>query len=91
MKTVHAKLQVPQVAGKLLRRPRLLQLLGRRVRETDIALLQAPAGSGKTVLAADWVATALAPGRHGWLNLDKLDNDPQRFLHYLNLALGGGG
>ncbi|HEV3289212.1 MAG TPA: tetratricopeptide repeat protein, partial [Streptosporangiaceae bacterium] len=51
-----------------------------------MVLVCAPAGSGKTVLLADWA-------RHGgrpvaWLSLDVGDNDPARFWRLVVAALG---
>src|SRR6266536_842330 len=51
-----------------------------------LVLVCAPAGSGKTVLLADWA-------RHGgrpvaWLSLDVGDNDPARFWRHVVAALG---
>ena len=48
-------------------------------------LVCAPAGYGKTVLLADWVAARPAAG--GWLSLDAGDNDPARFWRHCVAAL----
>jgi LuxR family maltose regulon positive regulatory protein len=65
---------VPQ----LVRRSRLLDQLdqGEQVR---LALVVGPAGAGKTMLLADWVAAH--PERpSAWLNCDAADADPARFV-----------
>ncbi len=100
---IATKYQVPPaVARSLVERPRLLQKLdgafdlGRR-----LILVCAPAGYGKTTLAAEWagrlaqqgraVASGSGPGqtvtRIAWLTCDQEDDDLARFLAYLVAAL----
>lgn len=80
------KLTIPPAAGERAPRPRLLEKLDhRRQPGTRLALLCAPAGYGKTTLAADWARTR--PGGVAWLSLDPADNDPNQFLAYLVAAL----
>jgi LuxR family transcriptional regulator, maltose regulon positive regulatory protein len=65
-----------------------------------LTLIAAPAGFGKTTLAADFVASVLdtPTGRRSeisnvasaWLSLDEADNEPARFLRYLIAALQSG-
>ena len=51
-----------------------------------LVLVCAPAGSGKTVLLADW---ARRGGRlAAWLSLDAADNDPARFWRQAVAAVG---
>ncbi len=50
-----------------------------------LALITAPAGFGKTTLAASYAETCGMPA--AWLSLDKDDNQPSRFLSYLAAAL----
>jgi len=68
-------------------RPRLSD----KVENSDsfrLALISAPAGSGKTTMLSEWylalqerqVATA-------WLSLDAYDNEPRRFLVHLVSAI----
>jgi LuxR family maltose regulon positive regulatory protein len=47
----------------------------------------APAGYGKTVLAASWIRAGRAPGPVAWLNLRREDNHPAVFWPYLIEAL----
>jgi len=51
-----------------------------------LTLISAPAGYGKTTLAAQWAA------QHGqsvaWLSVDPSDSDPERFIRYLASAIG---
>lgn len=50
-----------------------------------IALISAPAGFGKTVCVAEWVTGLDLP--IGWLTLDSVDNDPERFFTYFIAVL----
>src|SRR4051812_44281708 len=56
-----AKVVPPTTSAALVERPRLLQLLTAAAAE-PLTLVCAPAGSGKTVLAARWAAGAAPPG-----------------------------
>ncbi len=76
------KLHVPGTRPDLVPRPRLAGPLdeGR-----GLVLVCAPAGYGKTVLLADWVASGRGPV--AWLSLDAGDNDPARFWRHAVAAL----
>jgi LuxR family transcriptional regulator, maltose regulon positive regulatory protein len=53
-----------------------------------LILVSAPAGFGKTTLLLQWLELAQGEGRKAaWLTLDSGDNDPVRFLTYLEGAL----
>ena len=56
-----------------------------------LSLISAPAGYGKSILAASWMLNLgrsdSPPARVSWLSLDKDDNDPPRFLSYLIAAV----
>jgi LuxR family maltose regulon positive regulatory protein len=73
---VGTKLSLPRARAEIVERPRLLGTLD-RLADTELTLLSAPAGSGKTVLVGSWcrsrpdLATA-------WITLDPGDNDPAR-------------
>ncbi|HSB69018.1 MAG TPA: LuxR C-terminal-related transcriptional regulator [Candidatus Methylomirabilis sp.] len=86
------KLHRPAVDTTWVPRPRLLARLDEGLR-TRVALLAAPAGFGKTTLAAQWLDRC--PRRAAWLALDERDGDPERFLRYvlasLRTAVPGGG
>ena len=73
---VSTKLVPPAPRPGLIARPGLLSLL-RAGLEAKLCLLDAPAGSGKTTLVAQWCATAGA-GRVAWVSLDEGDDDPIR-------------
>ncbi len=49
-------------------------------------LISAPAGFGKTTLAAEWLQARELPA--AWLSLDEDDNDLARFWSYVSEALG---
>ena len=51
-----------------------------------LALVSAPAGTGKTTLLAEWVQRDLG-GRAAWLSIDRRDNDPVRFWMYVLAAI----
>src|SRR5580658_4342990 len=78
------KLHVPRRRPGFVPRPRLAGRLEEGLAR-GLVLVCAPAGSGKTVLLADWA-------RHGgrpvaWLSLDVGDNDPARFWRHVVAAL----
>ena len=52
-----------------------------------LMLIAAPAGSGKTTLVAEWLATRHLPA--AWVSLDGGDNDPVRFWRYVITACQG--
>ncbi len=78
------KLYTPRVRPELVARPRLVEPLAASLQRT-LTLISAPAGFGKTTLAADWLGHAPCPVT--WLALDEMDNDPARFFAYLVAAL----
>ena len=65
-------MRAPVPPDHYLRRTRLLELVDELTR-LPVTLVVAPAGSGKTSLLADWVATT--PGRTAWLSLEESDRD----------------
>jgi LuxR family transcriptional regulator, maltose regulon positive regulatory protein len=78
---------MPARPGGLVARPRLLAILselpGKRV-----GVIKAPAGLGKTSLAAAW-AEQLEQNGHSvaWLTIDSDDDEATRFLFYVSQAL----
>jgi LuxR family maltose regulon positive regulatory protein len=71
-----SKFRIPNDPRHFVPRPRLLALLD-DLAEYPVTAIVAPAGAGKTALAADWL-------RHGqrpcaWLALDEADRDPPQF------------
>ena len=65
-------------------RPRLARQLEEGLTR-GLVLVCAPAGSGKTVLLADWVQRGGRPV--AWLSLDDGDNDPARFWRHIVAAI----
>ncbi len=52
-----------------------------------LTLVYGPAGSGKTMLVAQWGASVREERRVAWLSLEADDNDPARFWMYVIEAL----
>ena len=78
------KLLIPRTRPNLVARPRLREILAASERHA-VTLVSAPAGFGKTTLLAEWLEAGAAGGRSvAWLSLDETDNDPARFLAYLD-------
>lgn len=68
---------VPHTPRHLVSRPRLDALLDELL-EYPLTAVTAPAGSGKTVLVADWVRRSPLP--RAWVTLEQSDRDPAQ-LH----------
>jgi LuxR family maltose regulon positive regulatory protein len=79
------------VPGQLPNRPivrtRLLDRLTRSVQDKPLTLLSAPAGFGKTVCIASWVAAESVPWPVVWLNVDEACDQPNVFWPCLVEAL----
>lgn len=73
----------PPSAEALLRRERQFAALD-RAHAGQVAWVSAPAGAGKTCLAASWVDARETPCL--WLTLDRADADPASLFHYLTAA-----
>jgi LuxR family transcriptional regulator, maltose regulon positive regulatory protein len=80
------KVVMPDLPAGLVVRQRLFELL-RVGMQRRLTLLAAPAGFGKTVLLASWIATVHPAGRVAWVSLDADDNDAGRFWSYVLAAL----
>src|SRR6476469_8612071 len=79
-----AKLRPPSPPRHLVQRPRLASLLD-ELTEYPIAAIVAPAGAGKTVLAADWVSRSGRPC--AWLALDAAERSVTELRSSLVTAL----
>jgi LuxR family maltose regulon positive regulatory protein len=81
-----AKIAVPAVPAAFVGRPALRDALARAA-EVPVTLVCAPAGYGKTLLLADWVATA-GTANTAWVSLEATDNDAGRFWAAVLSAVG---
>jgi len=81
---IHTKIGIPSVRSVLVPRRQLIERLNVGI-HVKLTLISAPAGYGKTTLAAEW----LRGSQHSvtWLSLDEADNDPSRFLSYFLATL----
>ncbi len=70
----------PRKAAQIVDRPLLTGRISNAVLNNKITLLTAPAGSGKTTIAAA-VFDSFKDNQRTWLRLDESDNDPFRFLN----------
>jgi ATP/maltotriose-dependent transcriptional regulator MalT len=82
---LRTKLVVPS-SPRLVVRDGLLHALSDGLSQ-PLTLVYGPAGSGKTMLAAQWAASARAERPIAWLSLEADDNDPARFWVYVIEAL----
>ena len=85
-----AKLHYPKVRDGWVPRKRLVDLFDDATRR-PVALVAAPAGYGKTTLAAQWLASAGGSRAAAWVSLDAADNDPQRLWSHVATALDRAG
>lgn len=79
-----SKLRPPRPRVPLVERRALVELLGSR--DEPLVVVSAPAGSGKSLLLAQWARAVARPV--SWLHIDEADNDRVVFLTYLAAALG---
>lgn len=81
------KFNIPPLPVEFVARPQLLAILDQALSQR-LALVSAPAGAGKTTSVAAWAhSRRKSEAVTGWLSLDDNDNDPQRFLNYLEGCL----
>lgn len=76
------KLNIPRVRTSLVARP---QLIKRLQEEHALTLISTPPGFGKTTLLIEWLTHR--NNKAAWLSLDVDDNDPARFIAYVEAAL----
>jgi ATP/maltotriose-dependent transcriptional regulator MalT len=81
---IRTKLHLPFTRSRLVTRPRLQEQIEQGL-HSPLTLITAPAGFGKTTLAAACIANCELP--IAWVSLDKDDNQVERFLNYLVAAL----
>jgi LuxR family maltose regulon positive regulatory protein len=65
-------------ATEVVARPALFALLAAAA-PSDVTLVAAPAGSGKTVLVRSWIDSTSAAARTAWVSIDRGERDAQRF------------
>ncbi|NWG07271.1 MAG: hypothetical protein HXY35_11380 [Chloroflexi bacterium] len=78
------KISIPRLPGEFVYRPRLTRRIDQGVK-SQLTLLTAPAGFGKTNLLIEWARETTLPV--AWLTVDSDDNDPGRFIRYVIGAL----
>ncbi|MGD9895120.1 MAG: LuxR C-terminal-related transcriptional regulator, partial [Dehalococcoidia bacterium] len=83
---LESKFHSPSLHPEHVSRPRLLRQLDTGA-PRRVTLVDAPPGSGKSMLLAEWCHMSDQAGRCAWLSLDGLDNDPIVFWTYLVEAL----
>ena len=84
---LETKLFIPRWRPGLVPRARLIERLNQGT-ERKLTLISAPAGFGKTMLLAEWLAATQAGERPAaWVSLDQSDNDPALFWAYFIVAL----
>jgi LuxR family maltose regulon positive regulatory protein len=79
-----SKFRVPAAPQHFLHRARLTELLD-DLAEYPVTAVVAPAGAGKTALAADWVRRGR--WQSAWLAIDESDRDPVQFCAAIISAL----
>lgn len=85
---IETKFNLPAWRAGGVSRPRLLERLNAGLASGGrLTLISAPAGYGKTALAAEWLRSLPEGSRCAWLSLDEADNEPARFMAYLIAAL----
>src|ERR1700741_1992277 len=78
---------VPPRCPGLIGRPRLLDMAS-RLPSKRLAVIKAPAGFGKTSLAATWAEWLRRRGDAvAWLAIDADDNEPAQFLFNMTQAV----
>lgn len=86
MELVRTKLDPPLALGDLIARGRLVSKLDEG--RTRVALLQAPAGYGKTTLMSQWFRALRAAREHvAWLSVDGADGGADALLEYVAAAI----
>src|SRR5215467_1120778 len=84
---LHGKLRVSDWLGGVVARPRLLSLLDDAL-GCGVALVQGPAGTGKSTLVTQWLAATHR--RAAVVRLDRWDDDPVRFWTHVAAATRAG-
>jgi len=78
---IDTKLHAPTLRGEWVERRELIsRLAGTAVK---LVLVEAPAGFGKTILAAQWRASTVEKRPVAWVSLDPGDDDPGRLWSHI--------
>ncbi len=82
---VEAKLHAPRLHKEWVERRELISVLAGAA--VKLVLIEAPAGFGKTTLAAQWRVSPSEDRPFAWVSLDRGDDDPGRLWWYVVQAL----
>ena len=82
---METKLHAPSLRKEWVERRALISVLAATA--AKLVLIEAPAGFGKTTLAAQWRASPSEERRFAWVSLDRGDDDPGRLWWYIAHAL----
>ena len=80
-----AKLLAPRIRPGMVERPRIRAVFDAGEGGSELTLVAAPPGYGKTTAVRSWCATR--NGGLAWVTLDRGDNDPVRFWRYVATAV----
>jgi LuxR family maltose regulon positive regulatory protein len=82
---IETKLRAPVARREWVERPELIHWLAGT--KAKLILIDAPAGFGKTTLAAQWRSSAVDGRSFAWVSLDRGDDDPSRLWWHVVSAL----
>ena len=82
---METKLHAPSLRRELVERRSLISVLAAST--ARLVLIEAPAGFGKTTLAAQWRASMSEKRRFAWVCIDRGDDDPGRLWWHITHAL----
>jgi len=82
---IEMKLHAPVARKEWVERPELIHYLAGT--KAKLILVDAPAGFGKTTLAAQWRSSAVDARPFAWVSLDRGDDDPGRLWWHVVSAL----
>jgi ATP/maltotriose-dependent transcriptional regulator MalT/DNA-binding SARP family transcriptional activator len=82
---IRTKISQPLLGANVVERPRLNELIQETIRGSQILVVAATAGSGKTTAVVQACQSGTTPV--AWLTLDRADSAPGRLLLYLEAAL----
>jgi LuxR family maltose regulon positive regulatory protein len=84
VRTPRTKIAIPLLPPDFVPRPGLRERLDGAA-ATDLVIVSAPAGYGKTVVLADWARHHSDPV--AWVTVDRMDDDPRRLWTAVRAAL----